>query len=83
MNDSPDDARRLVRLLHGLRAKVNLIPMNEHPWSPYRRPKEAQIEAFAGTLAAARMPVTVRRSRGDDIFAACGQLGAPAPGPEG
>ena len=79
VNDSSDDARRLVKLLHGLRAKVNLIPMNEHPGSAYRRPEAPQIEAFAGTLAAARLPVTVRRSRGDDIFAACGQLGAPAP----
>lgn len=83
VNDSPDDARRLVKLLHGLRAKVNLIPMNEHPGSAYRRPEAPQIEAFAGTLAAARLPVTVRRSRGDDIFAACGQLGAPAPSHEG
>jgi 23S rRNA (adenine2503-C2)-methyltransferase len=83
VNDSLDDARRLVKLLHGLRAKVNLIPMNEHPGSAYRRPEAPQIEAFAGTLAAARLPVTVRRSRGDDIFAACGQLGAPAPSHEG
>ena len=83
VNDSLDDARRLVKLLHGLRAKVNLIPMNEHPGSAYRRPEASQIEAFAGTLAAAQLPVTVRRSRGDDIFAACGQLGAPAPSHEG
>ena len=83
VNDSLDDARRLVKLLHGLRAKVNLIPMNEHPGSAYRRSEAPQIEAFAGTLAAARLPVTVRRSRGDDIFAACGQLGAPAPSHEG
>ena len=82
VNDSSDDARRLVKLLHGLRAKVNLIPMNEHPGSAYRRPEAPQIEAFAGTLAAAQLPVTVRRSRGDDIFAACGQLGAPAPSHE-
>ncbi len=81
VNDSADDARRLVGLLHGLRAKVNLIPMNEHPGSPYRRPPETRIEAFAGTLAAARMPVSVRRTRGDDIFAACGQLGASSPSP--
>ncbi len=72
-----------MKLLHGLRAKVNLIPMNEHPGSAYRRPEAPQIEAFAGTLVAAQLPVTVRRSRGDDIFAACGQLGAPAPSHEG
>ena len=83
VNDSLDDARRLVKLLHGLRAKVNLIPMNEHPGSAYRRPEASQVEAFAGMLTAAQLPVTVRRSRGDDIFAACGQLGAPAPSHEG
>ena len=76
VNDSIEDARRVVDLLHGMRAKVNLIAMNEHPGAPYRRPLDASVEAFAGTLAAARMPVTVRRSRGDDILAACGQLGA-------
>ena len=76
INDSPDDARRLVKLLHGLRAMVNLIPLNEHPGTHYRRPDDAVIDAFAGVLAAARVPMAVRRSRGDDVFAACGQLGA-------
>ena len=75
-NDSPADARRLVKLLHGLRAMVNVIPLNEHPGTHYRRPDDAVIDAFAGVLAAARIPVAVRRSRGDDVFAACGQLGA-------
>ena len=82
-NDSPADARRLVKLLHGLRAMVNVIPLNEHPGTHYRRPDDAVIDAFAGLLAAARIPVAVRRSRGDDVFAACGQLGAFATaGPE-
>jgi 23S rRNA (adenine2503-C2)-methyltransferase len=80
VNDSPDDARRLVSLLHGLRAMVNLIPLNEHPGTPvrYRRPDEAAIDAFAAVLARARLPLAVRRGRGEDILAACGQLGALA-----
>jgi 23S rRNA (adenine2503-C2)-methyltransferase len=78
VNDSRDDARRLARLLRGLRAKVNLIRMNEHPGTHYRRPSEATVEAFAETLAASQVTVTLRRSRGEDIFAACGQLGALA-----
>jgi 23S rRNA (adenine2503-C2)-methyltransferase len=79
VNDSSDDARRLVRLLHGLRAKVNLIPMNEHPGAAYRRPDDAQVDRFADALARSHVSVTVRRSRGDDVLAACGQLGALAP----
>jgi 23S rRNA (adenine2503-C2)-methyltransferase len=74
VNDARDDARRLVGLLHGLRAKVNLIPMNEHPGAPYRRPDDATVERFAAELAQSRAPVSIRRSRGDDVFAACGQL---------
>jgi 23S rRNA (adenine2503-C2)-methyltransferase len=74
VNDGRDDARRLVGLLHGLRAKVNLIPMNEHPGAPYQRPDDATVERFAAELARSRAPVSIRRSRGDDVFAACGQL---------
>jgi 23S rRNA (adenine2503-C2)-methyltransferase len=74
VNDARDDARRLVGLLHGLRAKVNLIPMNEHPGAPHRRPDDATVERFAAELAQSRAPVSIRRSRGDDVFAACGQL---------
>ncbi|MFQ5514404.1 MAG: 23S rRNA (adenine(2503)-C(2))-methyltransferase RlmN [Myxococcota bacterium] len=79
VNDGQADARRLVRLLHGLRAKVNLIPLNEHAASPYRRPSASVVEAFAELLAAGGLTATVRRSRGGDILAACGQLGALAP----
>lgn len=79
VNDSDSDARRLVGLLHGLRAKVNLIPLNEHPGTEFRRPDPAQVDAFAERLAGAGITVSVRRSRGDDILAACGQLGALAP----
>ncbi|MBW2280123.1 MAG: 23S rRNA (adenine(2503)-C(2))-methyltransferase RlmN [Deltaproteobacteria bacterium] len=76
VNDSEADARRLVKLLHGLRAKVNAIPLNEHPASSYRRPSPDRVERFASTLARSGVTVSVRRSRGDDILAACGQLGA-------
>ncbi len=76
VNDSDADARRLVRLLHGLRAKVNLIPLNEHPGTEFQRPRTERVEGFAASLAAAGLTVSVRRSRGDDILAACGQLGA-------
>ncbi len=84
VNDSLHDARRLVGLLHDLRAKVNLIPLNEVPGSPYRRPEAGAVEAFTERLAAAGITATVRQSRGDDIYAACGQLGAlPPPRVEG
>ncbi|MGH9368512.1 MAG: radical SAM protein, partial [Thermoanaerobaculia bacterium] len=76
VNDSPEDARRLARLLRGLSVKVNLIPLNEDPvYLPgWRRSEEAAIEAFARTLVQAGITVTVRRSRGPDARAACGQL---------
>lgn len=75
-NDSVDDARRLARLLVGLRAKVNVIPLNEDPtYLPgWKRPDEETIGRFAAALVDAGMPVTVRRSRGPDASAACGQL---------
>jgi 23S rRNA (adenine2503-C2)-methyltransferase len=75
-NDSTEDARRLARLLRGLNVKVNVIPLNEDPvYLPgWRRPDDAVIERFAGTLVDADVPVTVRRSRGPDASAACGQL---------
>jgi len=72
--DSLDDARRLPRLLRGIPCKVNLIPMNPHPDSPYQPPEPDAIDAFVRVLARAGMRVTLRRSRGDDIGAACGQL---------
>ena len=78
MNDSLADAHALAKLAHEVNAKVNLIPLNEHPGTAYRRPSEARMDAFLGVLAAERVTATLRRSRGDDIFAACGQLGARA-----
>jgi 23S rRNA (adenine2503-C2)-methyltransferase len=74
VNDALADARRLPGLLHGIPAKVNLIPMNPHPDSPYEAPSEASVDRFMRELAARGMTVTVRRSRGEDIQAACGQL---------
>jgi 23S rRNA (adenine2503-C2)-methyltransferase len=75
-NDSPEEAKRLARLLRGIRAKVNVIPLNEDPvYLPgWKRPDEKTIDRFAATLHAAGVPVTVRRSRGPDASAACGQL---------
>jgi 23S rRNA (adenine2503-C2)-methyltransferase len=80
VNDAPEDARRLVTLLAPLPSKLNLIPMNEHPGSPqHRRPDDVRIERFVREIARSPLPVSLRRSRGDDIHAACGQLGALAP----
>ena len=79
VNDTPEDAKRLAPLLRGIPAKVNLIPMNEHDGAEFRRPSDQTVDAFADRLARAHLAVTVRRSRGDDILAACGQLGAPSP----
>ena len=74
VNDAAADAARLARLLAGMRSKVNVIPLNEAPGIPYRRPSDARIDRFARTLAARGVTVTVRKSRGRDIRAACGQL---------
>ena len=74
VNDTPDDARRLSRLLRGIRSKINLIPFNPHPGSRFERPAEAEIEAFQNLLHAEGYQINVRRPRGDDIQAACGQL---------
>ncbi len=76
VNDSDDDARRLGRLLAGIPSKVNLIPWNPHPQAPYRRPGDARVRAFQDELRNQSLAVYVRRSRGDDIDAACGQLAA-------
>jgi len=73
-NDTPEDARRLVRLLAGLRCKVNLIPFNPWPGAPYARPSETAVEAFGAILRDAQYTVTIRYSKGEDIGAACGQL---------
>jgi len=76
VNDSDEDARRLVRLLHGIRAKINLIPFNPFPGSPYRPPSAVEVRRFQLVLLAARISATVRKTRGRDVQAACGQLAA-------
>jgi 23S rRNA (adenine2503-C2)-methyltransferase len=73
-NDTDEDAARLVRLLHGLRAKVNLIPFNPFPGAPHASSPRARIDRFRAALHAHGISVTVRESRGEDIQAACGQL---------
>jgi 23S rRNA (adenine2503-C2)-methyltransferase len=74
VNDTPEDARRLVKLLNGIRAKVNLLPLNEAPGIAFKRPSDERVNAFARILADHEVNVTVRKSRGRDIRAACGQL---------
>lgn len=79
LNDTPGDARRLAKLLHGLKCKVNVIPFNPYPSSPYGRPTEARVHEFVETLAAKGYTTTVRASRGTDILAACGHLAVEGP----
>lgn len=74
-NDSPEDAKRLIHLLQGIRCKINLIPFNEYPGSPFRRPSDAAIENFQAILRQGQYDVFLRKSRGRDILGACGQLG--------
>ena len=74
VNDSPDDARRLVRLLSGIKAKVNLLPLNEAAGIPFERPSDEAVNRFAKALSERGVTVSVRKSRGRDIRAACGQL---------
>lgn len=74
VNDSMDDAKALCQLLRGIRCKVNVIPFNPHPGSPYQRPGDAEVEKFQQVLHAHGLQINIRRPRGDDIQAACGQL---------
>jgi 23S rRNA (adenine2503-C2)-methyltransferase len=74
INDSDEDARLLPRRLQGIRAKVNLIPYNESPLLSFKRPDEDRILAFQQALLKRNLTAIVRRSRGTDISAACGQL---------
>jgi 23S rRNA (adenine2503-C2)-methyltransferase len=74
VNDSVKEAKQLVRLLADRPAKVNLIPFNPFPGSEFRCSSLAQIDRFVQTLRAAGIVATIRRARGDDIAAACGQL---------
>lgn len=74
VNDTPEDARRLAKRLAGIRGKVNLIPLNPAPGIPFERPNDERVNRFARTLAERGVTVSVRKSRGRDIRAACGQL---------
>jgi 23S rRNA (adenine2503-C2)-methyltransferase len=74
VNDTPAHARELARRLAGRRFKLNLIPLNPAPEIPFKAPSPDDVDSFAGTLVAAGLTVSVRRPRGRDILAACGQL---------
>jgi 23S rRNA (adenine2503-C2)-methyltransferase len=78
VNDTTDDAQRLVRLLRGVKAKVNLIPFNDWEGARFRRPPLARILTFQSVLLDAGITTTVRWSKGEDIGAACGQLREPS-----
>jgi len=79
VNDGVEDARRLARLLRGVKAKVNLIPFNDWEGSTFQRPPLPRILAFQSVLLDADITTTVRWSKGEDIGAACGQLREPVP----
>jgi 23S rRNA (adenine2503-C2)-methyltransferase len=85
VNDTPAHARSLARRLAGRHVKVNLIPLNPAPEIPFKAPTPDAVDAFGAALAAAGVTVSVRRPRGRDILAACGQLhlkkGAAPPAP--
>src|SRR3954470_1439923 len=74
VNDQPEHARELARLLRGKPAKLNLIPFNPFPGTQYRRSPQASIERFRDELMKRDIIATIRRTRGEDIHAACGQL---------
>jgi 23S rRNA (adenine2503-C2)-methyltransferase len=74
VNDTDEDAKRLVRLIRGIPAKINLIPFNEWPGAPYRRSPDERIRAFADIIYNAGYATPIRKPRGEDIMAACGQL---------
>ena len=75
VNDSEADARRLLKLSARFPSKINLIPFNSSPFHSYAPPSPAETERFQQLLIAGQRTVTVRRRRGEDIYAACGQLG--------
>ncbi|HTK87427.1 MAG TPA: 23S rRNA (adenine(2503)-C(2))-methyltransferase RlmN [Nitrospiraceae bacterium] len=75
INDTEQDAKRLVKLLNGIRCKVNLIPFNEFSGNAFRRPDDATALRFQSVLRLAGLDVFIRKSKGRDVFGACGQLG--------
>jgi len=78
VNDSPEDAELLARLLRGLRCKLNLIAFNEFPGAHFRRPSPEAISAFQQVLLDRHYTAILRASHGSDILAACGQLSGMA-----
>ncbi|MEH6644320.1 23S rRNA (adenine(2503)-C(2))-methyltransferase RlmN [Sulfitobacter sp.] len=74
INDSDEDAHRLMKLIEGIPAKINLIPFNEWPGAPYKRSSNNRIRAFSDIVHKAGYASPVRKPRGEDIMAACGQL---------
>ena len=74
VNDSPEDAEKLARLLKGIRSKLNLIAFNEFPGSVFRTPSEETIKTFQRILMNHHYTTIIRASKGRDILAACGQL---------
>jgi 23S rRNA (adenine2503-C2)-methyltransferase len=74
VNDRLRDARRLLELLKNIPSKINLIPYNEHPRLPYKRPTDTAIEGFHALLLQSDHTVVIRKSRGQEILAGCGQL---------
>jgi 23S rRNA (adenine2503-C2)-methyltransferase len=74
VNDAPEQARELAELVRGIRARINLIALNPGTELPYRTPEQERVLAFQQILVGAGVPTFVRRPRGRDIFAACGQL---------
>lgn len=81
VNDSEADARRLSKLLRGIRCKLNLIPFNPHAYSPFAAPRPEAVARFKEIVGKSGIGSFVRSSRGDEISAACGQLGAEVEGP--
>jgi 23S rRNA (adenine2503-C2)-methyltransferase len=79
VNDQADDARRLTKLVRGIVCKINLIPFNEFPGSPFRRPSDGDISVFQAIVRQAGLDVFIRKSRGRDVLGACGQLGNLSP----
>jgi 23S rRNA (adenine2503-C2)-methyltransferase len=88
VNDAPEQAREIIELVRGIRTKINLIAMNAGPEIAYQSPERERVLAFQKILIAAGIPTFIRKPRGRDIFAACGQLkrqgigGQSFPGPE-
>jgi 23S rRNA (adenine2503-C2)-methyltransferase len=76
INDSPQDAKRLLKILKGIPSKINLIPLNEAPEIPFKRPSDEKIKRFQEILMEGGFTVIVRNSKGAEISAACGQLQA-------